>query len=223
MTSRKAQRIRRGCVGGLLVAAILIGIGYSTHMFAMIGRFVIQDEIPVASDAVVVLHTGAEYYPRLIQAARLYRRGLAAKIVINGNRKTQMLLRLEAKGFQPCCAWYDDYLRILELHGVARGDIITIGAEDAYDTISEAAAVGRRLVERDLRRILITTSKFHTRRAGHIWKLMFTPDLSIRMIAAEDDHFDPNRWWRDGRQIRWVMAEYGAWIYYGWKRMQSLV
>lgn len=98
-----------------------------------------------------------------------------------------------------------------------------MGAQDVYDTISEAAAVGPRLVGRGLRRILITTSKFHTRRAGHIWKRMFTPDLSIRMIAAQDDPYDPNRWWRDGRQIRWVMAEYGAWIYYGWKRLQSVV
>ena len=98
--------------------------------------------------------------------------------------------------------------------------MITIGAEDVYDTITEAAAVGPHLVGRGLRRILITTSKFHTRRAAHIWKHMYAPDLSIRMIAAGDDPYDPESWWRDGRQIRWVLAEYGAWVYYAWQRLQ---
>jgi hypothetical protein len=37
------------------------------------------------------------------------------------------------------------------------------------------------------------------------------------MAAAEADPFDPDAWWREGRQIRWLMAEYGAWVFYLWK------
>jgi len=36
------------------------------------------------------------------------------------------------------------------------------------------------------------------------------------------DPYDPGSWWRNGRQIRWVMAEYGAWIYYWWKTLGTL-
>jgi uncharacterized SAM-binding protein YcdF (DUF218 family) len=222
MTPRRRNRLRLAIGLGALAAIALIGINYSGNLLGMIGRFIVQDQAAAASDAVVVLYTGTEYYPRLIQAAQLYREGLAAKVVINGNRKTDTLRLLEAKGFQACCAWYDDYVRILALYGVPPGDVIPIGAEDVYDTITEAAAVGPRLVERGLRRILITTSKYHTRRAAHIWKRMFAPDLSIRMIAAKDDPFDPDRWWRDGRQIKWVLAEYGAWVYYGWQRLRTV-
>ncbi len=222
MMPRHRNRLRRGMALLLVLAITVISIGYSSNMLEMIGRFVVQDDAPAVSDAVVVLYTGTAYYPRLIQAARLYRQGLAAKVVINGNRKTDTLRRLEAEGFQPCCAWYDDYVRILALHGGPPGDIITIGAEDVYDSITEAAAVGPHLIERGLRSVMITTSKFHTRRAGHIWKQKFGGSLTIRMIAADEDPFDPRLWWRDGRQIRWVLAEYGAWFYYGWKRIRSV-
>ena len=205
----------------LAVASVVIVILCAFNILAMIGRFVVHSEEPLASDAVVVLYTGTEYYPRLLQAATLYRQNLAAKVVINGDRKTETLRRLESAGFQPCCAWYENYVRILNLYGVPETDIITIGAEEVYDTITEAAAVGPRLIQRGVKTVMVTTSKFHTRRAGHIWKQMFDGRLSIRTIAADADPFDPSNWWRDGRQIRWVLAEYGAWLFYTWKRISA--
>ena len=41
-----------------------------------------------------------------------------------------------------------------------------------------------------------------------------TPGLKV---VVPSNPYDAKGWWRDGRQIRWVLAEYGAWIYYGWK------
>jgi uncharacterized SAM-binding protein YcdF (DUF218 family) len=206
----------------LLFATMAVIIRYSSNILVSIGHFIVQDETPMAADAIVVLYTGTEYYPRLLQAAKLYRKGLAGKVVINGDRKSETLLRLESNGFQPCCAWYDNYVQILNLYGVPRTDIITIAAENVYDTITEAATLGPELIKRELNTVLITTSRYHTRRAGHIWKQMYDGQLTICSVGAEDDPFDPSSWWRDGRQIRWVLAEYGAWIYYGWKRLKPV-
>ena len=100
----------------ILCAVALLGIagmGFATPILCSIGEFPVYDENPVPSDAVVVLYTGVEYYPRLIEAARLYNDGLAENIVINGNRKTDMLRSLEDKGFVSCCNWAEDYIRIL--------------------------------------------------------------------------------------------------------------
>jgi len=58
----------------------------------------------------VVLTTGVEYYPRLIEAARLYKDGFTDKVVINGNRKTDVLRKLEAEGFRPYCQWDFEWL-----------------------------------------------------------------------------------------------------------------
>ncbi|UCF90190.1 MAG: YdcF family protein [Desulfobacterales bacterium] len=190
---------------------------FSSEALHKIGAVIVIDEKPVSSDAVVVLNTGLEYHPRLVQAAELYRQGLVRRVVINGNRKTDSLRELEAQGFKPCCPWYADSLSILSMLGVPEDKVISISAEDVYDTVGEAEAVGNELVQRHLKSIIITTSKFHTRRARCIWKQKYNNEFDICTVAAETDPYDPNNWWKDGRQVRWVLAEYGAWIYYWWK------
>ncbi|MBW1944945.1 MAG: YdcF family protein [Deltaproteobacteria bacterium] len=205
----------------LFVAGLLLYL-FSGSLLRGLGRFVVVDETPVPSDAVIVLNTGVEYYPRLVEAADLYRKGLVKRVIINGNRKTDSLRELENRGFKRCCPWYENSLRILSLFGVPRDKVTCISAEDVYDTVSEAKVVGREVLGRGLHSVLITTSKYHTKRARYIWKKMYDGRLSIRTVAAKTDPYDPSGWWRDGRQIRWVMAEYGAWIYYWWKNLGTV-
>ena len=183
-----------------------------------VGEFLVFDEKPVSSDAAVVLNTGMAYYPRLVEAASLYKQGFVKKIVINGNRKTDVLRELEKKGFQPCCPWYEERIRILAILGVSKEKAITVSAEDVYDTISEAKAVGKALMEKGIKSIIITTSKSHSRRARHIWKSIWLNQFVIYTVVASDDPYSPSAWWKSGRQIRLVLAEYGAWLYYFWKK-----
>ena len=200
-----------------ILCIILLLLVFSRKILTTIGGFLVRDEKPVHSDYVVVLNTGMEYYPRLIEAANLYEQGLAEKVVINGNRKTDALRELEKRGFKRCCAWYEDRMRILEMFGVPREDILAISAEDAYDSVSEAQAIGEELMGPGISTIILTTSKYHSRRADHIWERMYGNNLKIITVAAKSDPYDPGGWWRDGREIRWVLAEYGAWLYYFWK------
>lgn len=204
---------------GILVLATMLYL-FSATILTGIGEFLVVDDPLKPTDAVVVLNTGLEYYARLIQAADLYKEGFAKQVVINGNRKSAVLRGLEKKGFQACCPWYEPSARILELLGVPREKIVTISVEDAYDTVSEAKAVGESLIRAGVADITITTSKFHTRRAGYIWKSLFKKSLKIRIAAARSDPYSPSGWWKDGRQIKWVLAEYGAWVYYFWKRIK---
>jgi uncharacterized SAM-binding protein YcdF (DUF218 family) len=203
----------------LLIAFMLVYV-FSERALTALGEFLILDENPVHADAVVVC-TGPGWYPRLMEAAALYQAGLADKVVINGNRKTQTLRRLEQMGYQRCCPWYEGGLRILAMLDVPRAAVITVSAEDAYDTVSEAKAVGQALIKAGISSVIVTTSKYHTRRAGYIWKRTFANQLSIRTVVARNDPFSPQCWWKEGRQVRWVMAEYGAWIYYFWKKIEK--
>jgi uncharacterized SAM-binding protein YcdF (DUF218 family) len=204
------------------LALMVFVIVISGALFRIMGNMIVADEKASPADAVVVLSTGIEYYPRLIQAADLYRQGLAENIVINGDRKTDTLRDLERKGFKPCCPWYADSVSILALLGVPEDKIIRISNEDAYDTVSEADAVGRELIRRKWTEVIITTSKYHTRRAKFIWQKMYQNRITIFMVSAKTDPYDPDNWWKDGRQIRWVLAEYGAWLYYWWKEITEL-
>ena len=221
MLKRKIT-VRRSLWVLIPLSIVLFVIVFSGAILRTMGGLIVVDEKPPYSDAVVVLNTGVEYYPRLIQAADIYQHGLVRNVVINGNRKTDNLRELEAKGFKGCCPWYADSVRILTMFGVPEGKIIWISAEDAYDTVSEADTVGKEMIRRNFTKVIITTSKYHTRRAKFIWKKMYETQLTVVMVSAKTDPYDPDNWWKDGRQIRWVLAEYGAWIYYWWKEITEL-
>ena len=221
MTQKKVPFYRRMWILmplALMAFVILI----SGSLFRIMGNMIVVNDTPPPCAAAVVLNSGIEYYPRLIQAADLYRRGLVANVVINGNRKTDALRELERMGFKPCCPWYSDEVSILTMLGVPVAKITSISNEDAYDSVSEAEVVGRKLIKRKWAAVIITTSKYHTRRAKFIWQQKFGKQLTIFMVAAKTDPYDPNNWWKDGRQIRWVLTEYGAWIYYWWKEITGI-
>ena len=221
MSEKKVPFYRR-LIFLLPLALMAFVILISGSLFRIMGDMIVVSDAPPPCDAAVVLNTGVEYYPRLMQAADLYRRGLAVNIVINGNRKTDSLRELEKRGFERCCPWYSDTVGILTLLGVPDDKIIRISNEDAYDTVSEAKAVGPQLIERNWRTVIITTSKYHSRRAKFIWQKLYGQQFTIYLVSAESDPYDPNGWWKDGRQIRWVLAEYGAWIFYWWKELTGI-
>jgi hypothetical protein len=142
---------------------ILLYIGIAPRL-AVFGGFLMKTDDPTPTEAVGVLSTGVEYYRRLIEAAWLFREGYAGKVVINGNRKTKVPRELKKQGFTPGCPWYENSLRILPLLGVPRDRVMTISAEDVYDTVSESEAVGKELLRAGMKSIILTTSKSRTRR-----------------------------------------------------------
>jgi uncharacterized SAM-binding protein YcdF (DUF218 family) len=179
-----------------------------------IGSILVVKDIPQKADAAVVLNTGVDIYPRLMEAAHLYTKIKVDKVVINGNRKTDILRGLESRGYEPPSKWYAEEISVLTHLGVAKDHIMAISAEDAFDTISEANIVGAILINNGMSNVIITTSKFHSRRAHHIWDKMYKGKLKVFIAPAQNDPFTPEAWWKNGRQIRWVLSEYGAWIYY---------
>jgi uncharacterized SAM-binding protein YcdF (DUF218 family) len=221
MLKRKIT-LRRSLWVLIPLSIVLLGIAFSGAILRTMGGLIVVDEIPPRADAVVELNTGVEYYPRLIQAADIYRQGLVEHVIINGNRKTDPLRKLEAKGFNRCCPWYADRVSILKILGVPENKIIWISIEDAYDSVSEADAVGKELIDKKFKTVIVTTSKYHTGRAKFIWEKLYANQLTVFMVSAKTDPYDPDNWWKDGRQIRWLLAEYGAWVYYWWKEITEL-
>ncbi len=81
-----------------LVAVILYFL--SVPILTALGEFLVRTDEPASSDAVVVLSTGIEYYPRLMEAAALFRDGLTKRVAINGNRKSAALIESRAGDFR---------------------------------------------------------------------------------------------------------------------------
>ena len=205
----------------IVLATLVLAFLYLVHPVILtgVGKLLVVEDVPAEAAAAVVLNTGVDIYPRLIEAADLYRDGLVQKVVINGNRKSDTLRQLENSGYKPPCKWYAKHLAILASLDVPKEDIIAISAEDAYDTISEARIVGETLLNNGMESVVITTSKFHSRRARHIWRSLYGKRLKIHIAPARDDPFAPGSWWKSGRQIRWVLSEYGAWVFYYWNKL----
>lgn len=205
----------------ILVGLILLFITRNAWLGAM-GHALVEDDPTAHADVAIVLATGVDYPPRLIQAAQLYRDGRVKRVLINGNRKTDVLRELEQQGFVAAAPWYENSLRILELLGVPREKVWWVSVEDAFDTVSEAQGIVPFLQEKEVTSVIITTSKFHTRRATYVWQKVLDREDGIHASAAASDPFDPDGWWKEGRQVRQLLAEYGALFYYIWKQPWDL-
>ncbi len=216
------NRLKNNSIKTILAVLLVLAILFHSVILTAIGQFTIRDDPLLKSDVVVVLNTGPGIYPRLMAAADLYKKKYAVKVLVNGNRKNESIRKLEAMGYIPAAPWYANRVKILNLLGVPDKDIIIVNGEDAYDTISEAALVGSYLLEQKLLQVIVTSSKYHTKRSGYIWEKQFKNRISIIIHPAEEDPFQVSSWWHDGRQIRWVMAEYGAWFFLIWKDVMDL-
>ena len=202
----------------ITAAGILLLFLFRATWLAYLGNGLVVDDVNAKADVAIVLTTGVDYLPRLLQAAQLYRNNRVKNILINGNRKTDAIRKLEQQGFVPACRWDENSLRILEMFGVPREKVWAVNAEDVFDTVSEAQTIKPFLKKHNINSVLITTSKFHTRRARYVWQKVLDRKEGIFASAAADDPFDPNGWWLHGRQVKQVMGEYGGMAYYFWKR-----
>lgn len=182
----------------------------SPYILAGLGNFLVNQQTLERADAIVVLNSGVDIYPRLEQAAELYNANYAPLVVINGNRKNQTIKDLETRGYRSAAPWDTERRHLLKFLGVKDQHIVSISAIDVYDTISEAQAVFPKLREMNVNKILLVTSSFHTRRADMIWKDVVGDEFKVVSVASDNDGFKPDQWWLQGRQIRWVLAELGG-------------
>jgi uncharacterized SAM-binding protein YcdF (DUF218 family) len=74
--------------------------------------------------------------------------------------------------------------------------------------------VGGELSGKGIENLILVTSKSHTRRARYIWSSIWSEKFNTQMVSAKEDPYDPEGWWKSGRQIKWVLSEYGAWVFY---------
>jgi uncharacterized SAM-binding protein YcdF (DUF218 family) len=132
---------------------------------------------------------------RILTAADLVRRGFAPQALIDG----------------PAGAYgmYESELAIpfAARHGFPQQYFIPF-PNDARSTREEAADLVSVLNQHNVHRVDVVTSDFHTRRAGNILRAQ-APGLEIHMVAAPDQYFTANGWWknRDGRKtflLEWM-------------------
>lgn len=148
------------------------------------GRFLVQAGAPCQADRVVVL-AGDWSGGRILKGAELVRAGYAPKAVVSGpfalygTNEAELAIRYAGtRGFPPAL--------FVPLH------------HNSYNTQDEVRAIAHQLRQQGVRRILLVTSDFHTRRAGRLMRET-APDLLACVVAAPDGFYRPDRWW-DNRE-----------------------
>lgn len=186
----------------LIIAAITVT---SPAWLKVIGQFLVVSDEPMKSGAIVVLSGSVP--DRVLEAAELYKDGFSDRIILLRGMlspahkyvEEQLGLDLPDNG--------EINALVLKKLGVP-DEKITIVREDAESTEMEARVVKRLLNSIGIKRILLVTSKSHTRRAKMIFRSVLGEDVEVRAIPSRYDDFEPLKWWKRRKDVRQVIFEY---------------
>lgn len=172
---------------------------------------VVQDPL-AESDAIVVL--GGTMYERQLEAVDLYKEGWAPRIYLFRELIDWGELALIERGI-PYTSVIDVQIEAMLRLGVPRDAIEILDRADS--TAQEADYVRRLVAEQKMSRIIVVSSKQHTRRARLVMrrKLADTPtDVVIR--PSRYDRSNVERWWTERATLRFTLFEaqrlLGYWI-----------
>jgi uncharacterized SAM-binding protein YcdF (DUF218 family) len=181
--------MRRRSALGLAAAALLLAAAVAGHSLWLgaIGRFLVRAEAPQTADAVLVL-AGDGYGHRILRGAELVRQGFAPRAFVSGP--------LGFYGSHEC----DLAIPFAVARGYPESYFVPL-ANQARSTREEARLTVPELRRRGVRKLLLVTSDYHTRRAGTIFRNLAS-GMTIVVAASTDNDFDAGRWWttREGRK-----------------------
>jgi uncharacterized SAM-binding protein YcdF (DUF218 family) len=171
----------------LAVLALLLAVSYALWL-PLVGRALVHDDGPSKADLAVVL--GGDYWGhRIDTAAMLVRRGYVPSVLVSGPpgfygfHESDLAIPYAAgKGFP--AEWFQAF------------------PHEALSTREEASVLLAELRRRGVQRVLIVTSDFHSARARRIFlaaEKAMGGGPEIRMVAAPDEFFHADSWWR-GRE-----------------------
>jgi len=157
-----------------------------------LGSFLVDSQPPQQADLIVVL--GGEFWgPRVITGADLAKLRYAPIALFSGppyHGRPQGELAVE----------------FLVEHGYAR-ETLQFFANQAHSTIAEAKVLRGELARRQVKRVLLVTSSYHSRRATIVLTL-FCPGVEFISIPAPDPHYHVEAWWNDESSRRVFFSEW---------------
>jgi uncharacterized SAM-binding protein YcdF (DUF218 family) len=151
----------------------------------------VQDPLQSAT-AIVIL--GGQVPFRAMEAASVYRGGWAPEVWITrrASRPEDVALARLGVGATP----EDDYSQqVLEKLGVPSPSIRRLD-ETVQNTADEVRVIVKEMQKISASRVIIVTSKFHTRRVRVLWDAL-SHDHSMAIVRyASSDPADVEYWWR---------------------------
>jgi len=193
-----------------IVLAPILLLGF----FALrgLGSFLVVEDPLQKADAIFVL--GGTRFERPLEAVELYKAGWAPRVALMRQVSDAGEASLMQRGI-PYPREVDAQVEVMSRLGVP-ASAITIFNE-ANSTAEEAATLRDAAATSRWSRVIIVTSKQHTRRARLVMKRR-TADLGLEVVTRYSRYDDANtdQWWRNRSTLRFTLFEtqrlFGYWI-----------
>lgn len=154
-----------------------------------IGRFLVVDQRPLPSDAVILLSGDVG---RLEKSVELMREGYADKLILtktDGRGRGEISLRSVVQAGVPPEAIYPDYM--------------------AISTYTNAVNSKDIMLEHKFKSAIVVSSNYHMRRVKYIFDKVYKGSgIRLTFVAAPSENFSADRWWSNRQYMRYTMSEY---------------
>ncbi len=198
--------------GAILLVLLAAAYVFRARLLTGAADFLVVDTHPLQpADLIFVLN--GEYDSRTLRASQLYQQGYAPQIVMAHSKA------LLAEKLGVVASETDVAVAVMEKLGVPSDRIVILPAgEGVTSTYDEALALRQYAEGHSIRRILLVTSAFHTRRAAWIiHKELSGLPVTLEVAAAPYGGFDATDWWHSEDGLITVNNEYIKLLYYFWK------
>jgi uncharacterized SAM-binding protein YcdF (DUF218 family) len=177
----------------VLAVLILLAVVFHAAILAALGNFLVKAGPPQKADIVVVL-AGDGFGKRILKGAQLVQEGWAPKVLVSGpdgaygNYECDLAIAFAVKAGYPS----SEFLHF---------------EHQARSTEAEVSLIVEKLRAMGVKRVILVTSNFHTRRSGKIFH-RDAPELETFVVAAPDEFFQPDTWWHDREARKTFLYEW---------------
>jgi uncharacterized SAM-binding protein YcdF (DUF218 family) len=173
------------------ILVVVAAVRWQATLTAL-GSFLVDSQPPQQADLILVL--GGEFWGyRVLTGAELARQRYAPIALFSGppyHERPQGELSID----------------FLVQKGYPR-ELFEVFANRARSTITEARALRGELARRRVRRVLLVTSSYHSRRATIVLSL-FCPGVQFISVPATDPRYHAAGWWNDGSSRKLFFSEW---------------
>lgn len=183
----------------IVVPGIFVFLGLL--VFLNVGRWLAMED-PLEKAAAIAVLSG-RMPARALEAARIYKLGYAPSVWLTYSTEPGGTLRKLSVPF----TGEESYNKQVLIHEGVPESAIQILDPPILNTADEIRVIGATLERQNGHKVILVTSRVHTRRAKTLWNRLAGKTGSAVVRGVSDDPYDPAHWWRNTSDALDVVRE----------------